>query len=1071
MKNLIILLLFPLILFANINTKDKYIYQLVNKENNIINLTNKYLYLTADSNITTTKLNTFFELTPNFWKGLYNNITISLKNNKLDIIDLLTNKDNIITNNIKKEYLSIKKPYKSYIKNKTNVILLNNKIKNYLNFIKNLDKNKYFIDNYLTNYNDQSLKNKFKLKRNGNGYTIEQYNTTDDKWEKVSSFGINNNNAIIVNNSSELTPFIDLKNIKKIIINNNQAIEVKYLNNQWKPIIKNIDPSLNINNSTNINYNAFNKDIYEATCFLNNYNIDDIINLSNNIESYILNPIEITKKIDNNTMYWSNEENTYLFINSRNQLNNLSTNIIDQANYIYICTDNKQNYIIRKSVTLNGQDTKVFELPNSSYLSIVNNDLEDSDYIYLKDMGIYFQYTNGFFYSKYQNVNGIISSNENYIIGIGDQKIFDNFNFILNKTYLTTEESCSYYKNCAGNDGLYAGKKIDNLYSWNLQNNKLLDIKTTTFYNGFKNQYNTFLDINDNKIYYKIFDNWNNICYKDKDNNYFYINKLKVEDDFIFNDQLNFPINNLNCNNIQNKLYYSKNMKYQTSTNFYTGKYILLSSIKDLKNINTTNFNLPLALNINNETILFKKINNQFVSYKYVIGLDDRNSLEYIDDSDKRIYYTFNLGTDELTNNGTYNNQLGLYTWSYNITSPKQINGFIDLIEYDNLYLAYNNITTISNKVKINNIIFEKESFTNGIDNFECLKNIKTGIYYNSDNTAIPVNYIEDQTLKVPKNYNCKNIKINYFNGQNYIELKKIEELKDLSYLLPYKIDHFIYQILSSNVLLSKYNNTELYIVLGNRYNFNETNYLNETTNHNFNNKVYTLYTTDMNNYTQYILGNTNLYEWNYLDTPYSINKLINNPKYKDCYEAYTYYGIDNKNITIKDKYGKNLNVFCSNGNTVLMTKDFLPYIKIITNTGQNSYDSNTGILTLYSNFIHEFNYFIDIPLDFSYYEINLIFPKNLTLNYNTDFTFSNYQNFINGLTDNSTNYLTFGAFNSDGSYLGTQFLTDNNNNIYYYISGTINNNKILIKGLNYNLDKTDNTISFYSQSKIVLHH
>jgi len=526
-----------------------------------------------------------------------------------------------------------------------------------------------------------------------------------------------------------------------------------YINHKWIQIKNSIN--YHDYNTTGINYNAFNTNIYNATCFINNYTNNDVLNISTSVENFIDTPLEI-KKEQTNFSYWENSLKTYLFIPSNNILNNLFINqtLPISTQYIYLCSSDKKNYFNLKKDLLNNVSIWVYYIENESYLKSIQKSIKNLDYIYIKDMNIFVQYNNGLFYSKFKNNNGIISSFTDYIIASGLKNSFNGIILDNNHTYLTTDNDCDYLKNCSGENGLYNGKKYYNLFSWKVFNNTLEDIKKTTFYNGYNKKYNKFLD--NNIVYTKVFDNFGNICYTDGID-FYYKNKNKVEKDFILKNKLNFPLSNINCSNTSNHILYANNLPLITLNNLYTGTYININKIEDLKKIVVTP-NTVIGLYINHKKVLFKKIGNQFVSYKYVIGLNDRNSLNYINDFENRIYYTFNLGIDTLINNGTYNKNLKLYTWLYDINNSLSINGFIDLIQFKNLNDAYIHINNIIDKVKINNVIFQKENATNGINNFYCLKDTTTNILYNADDMPISANYLNYNNgvyeLKVPKNIN-----------------------------------------------------------------------------------------------------------------------------------------------------------------------------------------------------------------------------------------------------------------------------------------------------------------------------
>jgi len=137
-KLLLLLSLTTSILFSGMinsnisNHKEIYSYinKLTKKEKQIIDLTEKYLLLTGDTNISVSKLNDFFKINNNFWQGLTQPITISLDNSKIIISNLLTNKNNSIDNNVKNLYLKVNKNYNSFISNNKTIISLNNNIKN-----------------------------------------------------------------------------------------------------------------------------------------------------------------------------------------------------------------------------------------------------------------------------------------------------------------------------------------------------------------------------------------------------------------------------------------------------------------------------------------------------------------------------------------------------------------------------------------------------------------------------------------------------------------------------------------------------------------------------------------------------------------------------------------------------------------------------------------------------------------------------------------------------------------------------------------------------------------------------
>jgi hypothetical protein len=283
-------------------------------------------------------------------------------------------------------------------------------------------------------------------------------------------------------------------------------------------------------------------------------------------------------------------------------------------------------------------------------------------------------------------------------------------------------------------------------------------------------------------------------------------------------------------------------------------------------------------------------------------------------------------------------------------------------------------------------------------------------------------------------------------------------------------------------------------IVLGNRNTFNQS-YFSDYSDY----KIYTIIDDSGLNKFSSLLGQKVLYKWLYFSTnvPRNINGLVDKFEPKNCLELKNYLGVTDISVQkIYNIYGKEMNVTCENGNTIIKLKNLDS--SYFTNSQLNnfsSYNFNKENLkwTFYNNSDNELTFSLNIPITYSTFMVrNFNFSEqniynNIELKYNESFKTSLYNTQIFTLFKNNllstisnlntkdpslTNYFSFGLYDSSNKIvdeigIGTNYtiktaITD---------TKTYSNSTVKFLMLFNNKDTTTNEISLNSDSEIILIH
>lgn len=1076
---LIYLLLLPLLLLGydnpNITNREyrvKEINKLLDKEKQIQNMVENYLFLTGDVLVTKEKLTTFFNVSTDFWMGLQQDITLSLGDSAIVIDNALLDSKNTLNNEVLTLYKTINKDNTSYINNNKIYIPLSHTSKQLITFFKELPTSSFFIKNHTIDENN--FKTKLKLEFQGNGFGIAKYNTTTNQWEKLGEYDFSNKKGIVVDDVSKLSPITGLKNLKAYVVTASTIKEMKYVNSAWVETstidISGITPGL----PSNI---VANGTILNAACSINNYETDSKLKIQPQGEPHLDTTLEFQKKLNggNNLPYWSEASNLYLISNTFSILG--ETTLIT-GKHMFICSPNRQNYhyVVSKNLPLGNKN--VIHVPNVNALYPFN-DWYDGNWYYIEDLYLYVLKENGVYKSYYKLQNNSIIPYNDVVIGIGTRNAFINETLNTSKLYLTTENDCKIKQNCSGaSKYVYGGKLESNLYSWKVVDNELVDIVSSTLITAYEMKYNNFIDKN-GITYKKITDNNGNICYKNSNGEFVYKNGAIVPTSIMYNSIPQFPTKEYSCgNNALGKYKSLITTNYQNTSNTYS--FFTLNTLNELSmwvpNITTVH----AQVKVNNEDLLFSYVNNEWVSKKYVVAKGNRTNLFFIDDGVERVYYSTELGQDILYNNGYYDRNQQLYMWIREVGNSYAINGFVDVKMVDTLALAYSQIQTIFGKIYINGNYYEKITYTNTFDeDVICLKNTMDSKLYTKTGLAVPSTYVDNTLSKVyfPKNITCENIAINptsqkikinaFDNLEGFNEITKTFEFNGLEVKIPL-LNHFII----------RYDGEDRFIVIGDRNDVDITTFETLKTTYTFNNKVYTtqsLLNEDDNK--RFIVFTQSVFQWNYLNTPYSVNKLINQIQLKNCKEAYDYYGITNERMTIVDKNGKFQEVLCYNAATVFTLTQLKDYVKTSIIKGQHDWNKDTLTLSTLTQTDNHIVFTIDVPIDFIRYQPVLLVTPHSSLKFNTSYTIGNEATFVASLVNNSvqgtqiqntnTNYCDMGVKDKNNAFVA-RFVDYNG---YKLINAIVDNTVVKFELINHNLDNSRNSIPFYGASEFHFYH
>jgi hypothetical protein len=710
------------------------IYNDYNVGNNIINISNIYLYgtnsqsyiinnsITTTGNINQRTIYPIFNINKTYDNTTNLNIFYTLSNIIVSDIVSINYKYNLTNQNAGTQLVIIYD-----VSNNNNNYSIGNIYNEFINILpatliplfnisKIYDKNQYIYNiNYTLSglyYDNITLSSSiYGLYRDyniGNNILVDLSN--------IYLYGTNSQ-SYIINNSITTTGYINQRIIYPIFNINKTYNGTSNLNIFYT--LSNIIISDII--SINYKYNLTNQNagtqlviIYDVSSNNNNYSIENIYNQFINILPAILIPIFNISKIYDKTQYI---ENIYYTLSGLYYDNitlsssiyglyhdyNVGTNIVDLSN-IYLYGTNSQSYTINNSITTTGNINQrtiypIFNI-NKTYNNTTNlnifytlsnvivSDILSINYKYnLTNQNAGTQLVIIYDISNYNN-NYSIANIYNQFINILPASLIPIFN--ISKIYDKTQYILNIYYSLSGlyDDNISISSSIYGLYrDYNVSNNILVDLSNIYLYGTNSQSYtinNSIIatgNINQRTIYpifniNKTYDNTTNL------NIFYTISNIILTDTVILNYEYF-----LNSPNAGSQLVVFYNI-YNNNTNYIISN-LYYQYINILPALLTPSFNIS---KIYDKTQTVKNI------YYTLSGLYDNNIS--ISSSIYGLYRNYNVGNNilvDLSNIYLYGTNSQSYTINNNIITNGNINQKELINISTNISKIYDSTTTVYN--------------------------------------------------------------------------------------------------------------------------------------------------------------------------------------------------------------------------------------------------------------------------------------------------------------------------------------------------------------------------------------